>query len=400
MLELGLVGKPNTGKTTFFNAATLADAPIAGYPFTTIDANIGVTYVRSECPCQDFEVSCDPQNSRCVDGTRYVPVRAIDVAGLVQGAYEGKGLGNQFLDNLRMASALIHMIDAAGVTDLSGEPVSSGDHDPVEDVEFLENELDHWLSGILSDGWSKFARKARLEREDVSKSLAERLSGLGVSREDVSSALRSLDVDTTSIDDWSEDEIFDLARELREISKPIMLAANKIDIEGAEENYERLLDLDYSVVPMSCESELVLRRAAEKDLIEYAPGDSDFVILDEEGLTEDQMKALQSVRGFLEKWGSTGVQDAIDEAIYDLLDMIVVYPVDDKNKLTDADGNVLPDAYLVPDGTTAREFAYEIHSDLGESFIHAFNARTGRRIGEDYKLENGDIIRIVASKGR
>lgn len=400
MLELGLVGKPNTGKTTFFNAATLADAPMAGYPFTTIDANIGVTYIRSECPCQDLDVECDPKNSRCEDGTRYVPVRMIDVAGLVEGAYEGKGLGNQFLDNLRMASALIHMIDAAGATDAKGEPVSPGEHDPLNDVGFLEKEFDQWLSDILSEGWSRFARKAQLEKEDISKAIAERVSGLGMDRQDVSTALRRTDLDTDYLEDWSEEDILELSQNLREISKPILLGANKIDVKGAEENYERLSKLDYPVIPMSAESELALRRAAEKGLVDYSPGQPDFDIVDKGNLSEDQEKALKSVRGILGRWGSTGIQDAIDKAIYDLLEMIVVYPVDDENKLTDKKGNVLPDAFLVPKGTTAKEFAYEIHSDLGDSFLHAIDARSNRRIGEESELSDGGIIRIVSSKGR
>lgn len=400
MLELGLVGKPNTGKTTFFNAATLAEAPMAGYPFTTIDANIGVTYVRNECPCQDFDVECDPKNSRCVNGTRYVPVRVIDVAGLVKGAYEGKGLGNQFLDNLRMASALVHMIDVAGATNAKGEPVEPGEHDPLEDVGFLENEVDHWLTGILMDGWSRQARKTKIEGGDVSRSLAERLSGLGIDRKDVSTALRAVDFDQSSLEDWMEEDIFEFAQELRKISKPILLGANKIDMSGAEGNYERLKELDYPVIPMSCESELALRRASENDLVNYNPGDSSFEILDSNGLSDEQEKALDSVREILDEWGSTGVQEAIDKAIYDLLNMIVVYPVDNAKKLTDTKGNVLPDAILVPEGTTAREFAYEIHSDLGESFIHAIDVRSDRRVGEDYKVKNGDIIRVVSSKGR
>ncbi|KXA91450.1 translation-associated GTPase, partial [candidate division MSBL1 archaeon SCGC-AAA259A05] len=391
---------PNTGKTTFFNAATLANAPVAGYPFTTIDANIGVTYVRNECPCRELDSSCNPKNSRCVKGTRYVPIRTIDVAGLVKGAYEGKGLGNQFLDNLRMASILIHLIDAAGATNAEGEPVSPGSHDPVDDVEFLENEIDHWINGILSEGWSRFARKSKLEGESMSKAISERLSGLGVNREQVSSALRTSDLDETSPEKWSEDDIFLLARSLRKISKPMMLAANKMDVPEAKENFERLLKLDYPVVPMSCEAELILRRASEKGFIDYQPGEGEFEIINEDKMNEKQKKALNSVRKLLQEWGSTGVQDAIDKAIYSLLEMIVVYPVDNENKLTDAKGNVLPDAILVSRGTTAREFAYEIHSDLGDSFIHAIDARSNRRIGENYKLKNGDIIKIVAAKGR
>lgn len=398
MLELGLVGKPNTGKTTFFNAATEADAPIGGYPFTTIDANIGVTYVRSECPCQELDLECDPNNSRCENGIRYVPVRVIDVAGLVEGAYEGRGLGNQFLDNLRMASVLIHMIDVAGATNSEGEPVGPGEHDPIEDVGFLEEEFDRWLCGILSDGWDSFVRKVQLEGDDLGKELAEKVSGLGITQDHVSSAMRKISLDIDSAGDWGEEEILELSEKLREESKPVLIGANKVDMDGAKGNYDRLKDLDYSVVPMSCESELALRRAKERGLIEYRPGDSNFEIIKDDELSDNQVKGLESVREFLDEWGSTGVQDSIDKAIYDLLGMIVVYPVEDENSYTDNKGNILPDAYLVPEGTTAKEFAYEIHSDIGDSFVYAVDAKTNRRVGEDYELENEDILRIVSTK--
>lgn len=400
MLELGIVGKPNTGKSTFFNAVTLSDAPTAGYPFTTVDANIGVTYVRNECPCQEFDVECNPQNSRCVDGTRYVPTRIIDVAGLVKGSYMGKGLGNQFLDNLRRAAVLIHLVDAAGSTDAEGEPCPPGSYDPVEDVGFLEDEIDQWLRNILSKGWSRFARETRLESRNLASSIAERLSGLGIKRNHVLAALRSVELDRDSPDEWTEEDLSSFASELRRVSKPIMLCANKVDLSAAKENVDRLSELDLLTVPTSAESELALRRADEKGLISYEPGGNSFEVLEEGKLNEDQMRALDSIGDLLRKWGSTGVQKVVDEAIYNLLNMIVVYPVDDENKLTDKKENVLPDAFLVSEGTTAREFAYQIHSDLGDSFIHGVDARTKRRIGEDYRLKNGDVIRIVAAAGR
>ncbi|MBS3815199.1 MAG: redox-regulated ATPase YchF [Hadesarchaea archaeon] len=400
MLEIGLVGKPNTGKSTFFNAATLADAPMGGYPFTTIDANIGVTYVRSDCPCQDFEVECNPRNSRCENGVRYVPVRVIDVAGLVKGAYEGRGLGNQFLDNLRMAAVLVHVIDAAGATNEEGEPCSPGTQDPLEDAEFLESEVDQWINGILKEGWERFARKTRLEQKNIVNSIAERMSGLGVKAKHVSKAIRSIGADSENLEKWSEEDLTHFASEIRRVSKPIMIAANKIDLPKAEENVERISNSGRLTIPTSAEAELALRKAAEKGFIDYTPGASDFDILEKEKLDEKQTQALKSIKKLLDKWGSTGIQQVIDEAIYHLLGMIVVYPVDDENKLTDKKENVLPDAMLVPEGITAREFAYEIHSDLGDTFINAINARTNRRIGEDYKLKDGDVIKIIAGKGR
>jgi ribosome-binding ATPase YchF (GTP1/OBG family) len=400
MLELGLVGKPNTGKTTFFNAATLANAPVAGYPFTTIDANVGVTYVRSKCPCREFKVTCNPQNSKCVEGTRYLPVRIIDVAGLVEGAHMGRGLGNRFLDNLRMAAALIHIIDAAGATDAGGKPCSPGTHDPLKDIDFLEVEITMWFRGLLARDWPRFARKAKYEKLDLVKEIAERMSGLGVKERHVMEAFRRAAVDRSDPERWTDDDLLRFVAELRKASKPMIIAANKSDVPEAEHNINSISQRGYMVTPTCSEGELILRRAAEKGLVSYNPGDSEFTVLKPEALTSQQRIALERTAAVMRKWGSTGVQQVVDRAIHELLNLIVVYPVDDENKLTDKKGNVLPDAFLVPRGTTAREFAYMIHSDLGDSFLHAIDARTKRRLGEDYELKDGDVIRIVSARGR
>lgn len=400
MLELGVVGKPNTGKTTFFNAATLAHAPVAGYPFTTIDANVGVVYIRSKCPCQELGVKCNPQNSKCVDGIRYIPVRAIDVAGLVEGAHKGKGLGNRFLDSLRMAMALIHILDAAGSTDAEGKPCPPGTHDPLEDIGFLEAEIAFWLRDLLAKGWKKLAQESKYKKVDLIKAITERFSGLGIKEKHVALALHNAGVDRSNPEKWSDDDLMHFAIELRKISKPIIFVANKSDLAVAEPNIKRLRERGYLVIPTSSEAEFALRQAAEKGLIRYRPGDRDFEIIQPEAMNEEQLKALEAIRKVLKKWGTTGVQEVLDRAIYDLLGLIVVYPVDDENKLMDKKGNVLPDAFLVSKDTTAREFAYIIHTDLGDSFIHAIDARTKRRIGEDHVLKDRDIIRVVAAKGR
>ena len=400
MLELGLVGKPNTGKTTFFNAATLASAPVAAYPFTTIDANVGVAYIMAKCPCKELRVTCNPQNSRCVDGVRYVPVRMIDVAGLVEGAHMGRGLGNRFLDNLRMAAVLVHVVDAAGSTDANGKPCPPGTRDPLEDVEFLEAEIIFWFRDLLARGWLGFARRAKYEKLDLVKAIAERMSGLGIKEEHVAHAMRAAAVDRENPDGWSDDDMMRFAYELRKVSKPIVIAANKADLPEAEPNVERLRQRGYVVVPTSSEAELALRKAEEKGLVRYTPGSSDFEVLKPQALTPEQLRGIEAIRKILKRWGTTGVQQLIDKAIRELLGLIVVYPVDDEGKLADKKGNVLPDAFLVPKGTTARGFAYTIHTELGESFIHAIDARTKRRLGEDHELKDGDVVRVVSAKGR
>ncbi|MEM2968386.1 MAG: redox-regulated ATPase YchF [Candidatus Bathyarchaeia archaeon] len=398
---LGVVGKPNTGKSTFFSAATLAPAEIANYPFTTIKPNRGVGYVRTPCVHEEFQVKDNPRNSLCLDGVRLVPVEIIDVAGLVPGAWEGRGLGNQFLDEIRKADALIHIVDASGGTDCEGRLCKPGEHDPLEDVRFLEREITMWMASIIKKDWAKLARTAEAESKDLYGMLEERLSGLGIRRSHIFEAVRKAGLNADKPTSWSEDDFLKFVDTLRRISKPMLIVANKIDIPAAEANIERLRKLDYTVIPCSAEAELALRRAAEKQLIDYKPGDCNFKILQQDKLSQSQIKALETIREkILLKNGSTGVQEAINTAYFKLLNMITVYPVEDVEHLSDHDGRVLPDAYLVPYGTTARQFAYLIHTELGESFIYAVDARERKRIGEDAVLRDRDVISIVSAKKR
>ena len=398
---VGIVGKSNTGKSTFFSAATLISVPIASYPFTTIKPNRGIGYVRSPCVCREFEVKDNPVTSVCLDGIRLIPVELIDCAGLVPGAWEGRGLGNQFLDDIRKADALIHIVDAAGATDSEGRTCKIGSHDPLEDVRFLEVEMTMWFFQILKKSWSKFARTAESGSKDLLSLFEEQLSGLAIKRTHIIGALRETGLNAEKPTTWSEEELLKFVDALRRISKPMLIAGNKIDLPPAEGNIRRLGELGYSVVPCCAEAELALRRAAEKEVINYRPGDNNFTILQDKELTEFQNKALITVREkILQRFGSTGVQDAINMAFFKLLKMIVVYPVEDVEHLSDHRGRLLPDAYLVPYGTTARQLAYIIHTELGEGFIHAVEARKKRRVGENYVLKERDVISVVSAKKR
>jgi len=392
-MQLGIVGKPNVGKSTFFNAATKAHAEVANYPFTTIEANRGVMYIRKPCPCRDAHVTCTPHNSRCIDGIRFVPIEAIDVAGLVPDAHKGKGLGNKFLDDLRQAHALIHIVDASGSTDAEGNPCELGAHDPLLDVEFLEKEINYWLFGIIKKSWEIIARKCELENKKIEKMLSEQLTGLGIH---VTGAIRKINLDSTKPSHWKDDQIFKLTHYMRAISKPIIIAFNKCD-KAPEDLMEKRKELtQYIVIPCSAESELALSNAAEKGIISYTPGSNDFTVLKQEGLSEKQLKALEYIRTHvLQKYGSTGVQRCVDEAVR-MLDLIVVYPVQDEHHLTDKEGRVLPDAHLIPRGSTAKDLAYKVHTDLGDHFIRGIDARTHRIIGADHQLKDGDIISIIA----
>jgi len=398
---LGVVGKPNTGKSTFFSAATLVAAEIANYPFTTIKPNRGVGYVRTPCVHEEFKVKDNPKNSLCLDGVRLVPVELIDIAGIVPGAWEGRGLGNQFLDEIRRADALVHVVDASGGTDCEGRSCKPGEHDPLEDVKFLEREITMWMVTILKKDWSKIARAAEADKKGIALPLEDRLTGLGIRRQLVAEAIRSANLNIDKPTTWSDEDFYRFVDTLRKMSKPMLIVANKIDLPTAEANLKRMKDLNYMVIPCSAEAELGLRRAAEKQLIDYKPGDSDFKITHPEKLSAGQIKALEAIREkVLTKNGSTGIQNAMNLAYFKLLNMITVYPVEDLEHLSDHNGRVLPDTYLIPQGTTARQFAYIIHSELGESFIYAVDARDKRRIGEDAVLKDRDVISIVSAKKR
>jgi len=398
---LGVIGKPNTGKSTFFSAATLAPVEIANYPFTTIKPNRGFGYVRAPCVHEEFNVQDNPINSLCLDGVRLIPVEMIDVAGLVPGAWEGRGLGNQFLDELSRADALVHIVDASGRTDCEGRLCKPGEHDPTEDVQFLEREITMWMALIIKKDWAKTARTVEAESRDLHGMLEERLSGLSIKRNHIFEAIQKAGLNADKPTLWSEEAFLQFVDTLRRISKPMLIVANKMDLPHAEANFEKLKKLDYTVIPCCAEAELALKRASEKHLIDYKPGDCNFKIIQPEELTQIQIKALETIREkVLIKNGSTGVQDAINMAYFQLLSMITVYPVEDAEHLSDHNGRVLPDAYLIPYGTTARQFAYLIHTELGESFIYAIDARQKKRIGENMVLKDRDVISIVSAKKR
>jgi len=398
---LGIIGKPNTGKTTFFSAATLALVEIANYPFTTIKPNRGIGYVRTPCVHVEFDVQDNPKNSLCLDGVRLIPVELIDVAGIVPGAWEGRGLGNQFLDEIRRADALVHVVDASGGTDCEGRLCKAGEHDPVEDICFLEREITMWMAAILKKDWERLTRTAEAESKDFHGILEERLSGLSIKRHHIFEAIKKTDLNADTPTAWSEDDILKFLDILRRISKPMIIVANKIDLPTAKANLEKLMKLGYTVIPCCAEAELALRRAAEKQLIDYKPGDCNFRILQPEKLSPSQIKALEIIREkILIQNGSTGVQSALNMAYFKLLNMITVYPVEDLEHLADHNGRVLPDAYLVPYGTTARQFAYMIHTELGESFLYGVDARGRKRIGEDTILRDRDVISIVSARKR
>ena len=388
-MKIGLVGKPNAGKSTFFTAATSATAQIGDYPFTTIDKNVGIAYVRKPCPSKELGLAPNPNNSLSVDGIRFIPIEVIDVAGLVPGAHEGKGMGNKFLDDLRQADVLIQIVDCSGTTDLEGNTVEGAD--PLDEIKFLEDELHHWIGEIVVRNWSRSARAVEAG-EKIENFLSERLAGLKFTREQVILSLRKAKI-SKPVMHWGSEEGLVLAGYLQKIGKPIVIAANKADI-SSKDNIGKLDKA--SAIITAADYELALKNATKAGLITYNSGDSDFSLNDEGQLNDGQKKALETIRQFLKKNGATGVQDCIETAVLEKLDLIAVYPVEDETHFTDSQGRVLPDAYLVPRESTAHDLAYKVHTDIGDSFIRAIDCRSKRIIGKDYELQDGDIIKIVA----
>jgi ribosome-binding ATPase YchF (GTP1/OBG family) len=398
---VGIVGKPNVGKSTFFSAATLKMVPIADYPFTTIKPNVGMAYLRTKCVCKEMGVVDKPKNSVCHDGTRLIPVKLVDVAGLVEGASMNRGLGNQFLDELRQADALIHVVDASGSTDEEGRKVELGSHDPSTDVRMVENELDLWILGIIKRDWEKSARLVEQTGSSIVAHLAQRLTGLGIDEQSIEEVILHLHLKAEKPTEWKEGDLELMVKTLREKTKPSLIAANKADLPRAGERAEALKEGGSRIViPCASEAELLLRRAAEQGVIKYTPGNGTFEVVKGD-LTPQQTRALELVRErVLSKFGSTGVQQAIDQTYFGLLKAIVVYPVEDETKLSNKDGEVLPDAYVMNGGSTALDLARKIHSDLAEGFLYAVDARTGMRLGEDHVLKDRDIVKIVSSGRR
>ena len=395
-MQIGLLGKANVGKSTFFSAATETPVPIGNFPFTTIQPNVGVAYVKSDCACKHFAIK--HQNPLCVNGTRFIPVKLIDVAGLVPGAHEGKGLGNQFLDDARQAEVLIHVVDIAGTTDIQGHPVPIGTHNPLEDVEFVQDEFDQWFIDILRREWEKLTKEIEQKRTKLTDGIAKRFTGLGIKDYQVQDVLHKLELSSKNPKEWTDSDIQTFVKELRKNTKPILIAANKADLCKDLEIIKKISDT--IVIPCSAETELLLRKASKAGLVNYKSGDEGFSVMENKEILPEQKKALDLVNTVLSKIQSTGIQKILNIAVFDLLKFIVVFPVEDETKLTNKNGDVLPDAKLLPEDSTAKDLAGLIHADIAKGFLHAIDCKTKQRIGADHKLKNGDVIKIVSTLSR
>ncbi|WP_435319227.1 redox-regulated ATPase YchF [Haloarchaeobius sp. TZWSO28] len=394
--KIGLVGKPSVGKSTFFNAATMNDVPEGAYPFTTIDPSVGEAYVRVDCAAPEFDESCTPDTGYCQQGTRYVPTKLVDVAGLVPGAHEGRGLGNQFLTDLNEADVLVHVVDFSGTTDIEGENTEG--HDPREDIDFLENELDQWYVGILDKGIEKFQNRYQGQDElAIEVELAEQMSAFGINKDEVKKLILRLDLGFEP-EEWDAQDREDLAREIRKYTKPMVIAANKMDTPAAQANWEEITtDPEYdhlTFVPASAHAEKALKNAAEQGVVDYHAGDEDFDIVAD--VSEEQEQGLEQIREFVTEYGGTGVQQAIETALFDELGVIAVFP-GGAEAMGDEQGRVMRDCFLLPEGSTTSDFAYHLHSDIGDGLLHGLNCRTKRQIGGDTELDHREVVELVTT---
>ncbi|MBN1215125.1 MAG: redox-regulated ATPase YchF [Candidatus Lokiarchaeota archaeon] len=401
-LLIGIIGKPSSGKSTFLNASCLTHVEMSELPFTTIKPNKGVATVRSKCVCKELNLIDNPQNSLCINGVRLIPINLLDVAGLVPDAHKGKGLGNQFLNDLSKADILIHIIDTTGSLDKTGNRTISGSHDPYEDILFLEQEINLWYKKIIErEDWNKFTRAFSRIQKDFIRALGERLSGLRITPYHIKRALKDSNLESKNPNEWSDDDLYIYSKILREISKPIVLVANKIDKDSSIENLKKIKEKNKKeIIPCSALTEYILRQYEEQKIISYLPGSPSFEILKPEKLNPKELETLDKIKEkILQEFGGTGIQKVFKYAIFDILEQICVYPVSDINKFTDNNNNVLPDVFLIKKGTKLIDFVRDkIHSDLADHFIHGIDAKTKKRLGENYELSHNDIIKIVSAK--
>jgi ribosome-binding ATPase len=402
MIRIGLIGKTNTGKTTFFNAATLASAEISNYPFTTKHPSTGNAHAITICVHKEFDVQDNPKNSRCMDGWRYIPIELVDLPGLIKGAWQGKGLGNQFLTVAAQSDALIHVVDVSGGIDVTGRVTEQGTGDPVADVGDIEEELAMWYLKLLEGNREKISRSINAG-VDIVAAITDVLRGVGVRDEHVKMALQKNSMMNGKFEEFDPQKIKGFLRSLRTISKPTLILANKIDLPSAADNFKRLRDRykDVLIIPSSADAELTLRRAESRGLIKYNPGDERFEIVHQEQLNDKQKWALNFIRrDILGEYLRTGVQFAINVAVFKLLSMNTVYPVADTKKLSDKHGNILPDVYLMESGSTTEDLARTIHTELAKGLLYAIDARDGLHLPRNYVLKDRDILSIVSAKKR
>ncbi|OMH83674.1 putative GTP-binding protein [Zancudomyces culisetae] len=398
---IACVGKPSAGKSSFLNAVTDATAKVGNYPFTTIEPNQGVAYHVVECPCKKYNKSsvCRPRYGWCNNGERFVPIRLLDVAGLVPGASEGLGLGNKFLDDLRQADALIHVVDSSGTTDANGKETKG--YDPINDIEWLRAEIHAWILNNLKKRWDVIVKRHVATIRTLSDpALAHPLR------------------------EWTMDDLSTFVYSFIDERFPTVVALNKIDNPEADKNIAKILKkycMDQEamyvstngdssnikgqkqklkdgiapdrVVLTSALSECFLKTMARLKYIKYTTGSDDFISLSDDPSLENELKPLSStdkaelerIRDMvLYRYDGTGTRQVITCAIQSLK-MIPVFPVKNINNFGASSSNNLEnvdsahsssdgafrDCLLIKAGTSVRQLAARLHDELDRNYAGA-----------------------------
>jgi ribosome-binding ATPase YchF (GTP1/OBG family) len=391
-------------------------AKTGNFPFTTIEPNEGITYYMTTCPCLAKQKTsvCAPKYGKCVQGMRHIPVKLLDVAGLIPGASEGAGLGNKFLDDLRQADVLMHIIDVSGRTNEKGEETIG--YDPINDADWLQSEIHEWIFNNLWKKWPSIARRHQATKSSLMNTLVGQLSGYGASPSLIAKMLSQMGAkakDPCDLTTWKEEEVHELVNFFLEIRFPTILVLNKADQgDDTDKNIEKIAEKYGSdkCFVSSAAAECFLRAASKQNYIRYEPGSMFYSTSEDPPDNEEEQadkkllplkpieekkikKRLEKISDMvLFRYGSTGVRAAINAAV-ELSNTVVVYPVKSlKNFSTDGNGKgVFADAIFVRRSTTIRELAYRVSQFIGTNFAYA-EGEDGRRLAEDEPIEKNNLI--------
>ncbi|KAM7187568.1 P-loop containing nucleoside triphosphate hydrolase protein [Naviculisporaceae sp. PSN 640] len=404
---IGLVGKPSAGKSSTLNSLTDATSKVGNFPFTTIDPQRAIGYLQIDCACARYNLQdkCKPNYGSCVNGRRSVPIELLDVAGLVPGAHEGKGLGNKFLDDLRHADALIHVVDVSGTTDAEGK-VTRG-YDPSVDIAWLRSEIVAWIRGNLMTKWGSIKRRHIAVKATAVETLQAQFSGYGSTAAVVARTLDKLGL-KEPLEDWSDETIDRVVNAFTDEKFPTVIALNKIDHPDADKNISKIAKMQdpNSIVLCSAISEIFLRKMAKQGYIRYTEG-SEFVDTREDliadgdpdggGLKELDEKNKNRIENLkdmvLYRFGSTGVNQVLSKAA-EILGLVPVFPV--RNTTTFGSGAtdskaVFRDCVLVKRGSTVADVGKKLMGDAPIAYIEGVG---NIRVAEDQIVSVGknDIL--------
>ncbi|CAG8978198.1 hypothetical protein HYALB_00011433 [Hymenoscyphus albidus] len=404
---IGLVGKPSSGKSSTLNSLTDASSKVGNFPFTTIDPQRAIGYLQIDCPCARFNVSyrCKPNYGACIEGRRSVPIELLDVAGLVPGAHEGKGLGNKFLDDLRHADALVHVVDVSGTTDAEGKATRG--YDPSQDIVWLRSEIVQWILGNLMQKWGSIKRRHIAVKATAVETLQGQFSGYGSTSAVIARTLEKMAL-KEPLEHWSDETVSKVVNAFTDEKFPTVIALNKIDHADADKNISKIAKMQdpKSIVLCSAISEIFLRKLAKQGFIKYNEG-SEFVDTREDliadgdpeggGLKEmdEKLKTrLENLKDMvLYRFGSTGVVQVLSRAA-ELLGLVPVFPVRNVSSFSSgASGSnaVFRDCVLVKRGTTVAECARKVIGDAPLAYVEGAG---GVRVSEDDLVSIGknDIL--------